>query len=92
MDCLRSLGSFSHWKGLRTSWKNSSGQPFRRTDPSMWWRNRLNDFWRVLLTQRYLEMGVCEILILTTLFKTVKVKDKAQCICAEGAAWSDDEL
>lgn len=37
-------------------------------------------------------MGMCEILILTTLFKADKVKGKAKCICAEWAAWFDEEL
>lgn len=43
------------------------------------------------LTHQWLEMGAREILI-SNLLKTDKVKGKAQCVCAEGAAWSDDGL
>lgn len=39
-----------------------------------------------------IKMRMCEILILTTLFKADKVKGKAGCICAEWAAWSGEEL
>lgn len=38
------IRQFQSWKGFRISWKRSSRCAFRRTYPSMWWKNRLGDF------------------------------------------------
>lgn len=56
----------------------------------MRWGGELDDFCRVLLSSRWLQIGESEILILT-LRETNKAKGKAQCICV-GAAWSGDDL